>query len=92
MPYISEKEKEALDKSGPQSPGQLNFTLTKVIQFYLSRKGMSYTSFNDVIGALEACKLEFYRRVVTPYEENKMKENGDVYDIAPVPSNTLLTP
>jgi hypothetical protein len=45
-----------------------------------------------VVGALEACKLEFYRRVVTPYEENKMKENGDVYDLAPVPSNTLLTP
>jgi len=33
-----------------------------------------------VIGALEACKLEFYRRAVVPYEDKKIKENGDVYE------------
>jgi len=32
------------------------------------------------MGALEGAKLEFYRRVVVPYEEKKMKENGDVYN------------
>ena len=69
----------------------MNFALTKMIQFYLSCKGVSYSSFNDVIGALEACKLEFYRRVVSPYEDNKIIENGDVYDLAPIPSNTILT-
>ena len=90
MPYITQKDKEALDKDGPKTTGQLNFTFTKIIQFYLSRKGMSYSSFNDVIGALEACKLEFYRRVVSPYEDNKIKENGDVYDLAPIPRSTLL--
>jgi hypothetical protein len=35
--------------------------------------------YNDVIGALECCKLELYRRMVAPYENTKIKENGDVY-------------
>ena len=37
-------------------------------------------SLDDVLGALEGAKLEFVRRVVVPYEERKMKENGDVYE------------
>lgn len=34
---------------------------------------------NSGIGALEAAKLEFYRRVVAPYEDKKIFDNGDVY-------------
>ena len=30
-------------------------------------------------GALECAKLEFARRIVAPYEDAKIKENGDVY-------------
>lgn len=30
-------------------------------------------------GAIEAAKLEFYRRVVAPYEDQKLLDNGDVY-------------
>jgi hypothetical protein len=33
----------------------------------------------DIAGALECCKLEFYRRVAVPYEDQKIKSNGDVY-------------
>ena len=29
-----------------------------------------YASYNDVIGALESAKMEMYRRLVVPYEEN----------------------
>jgi hypothetical protein len=38
-----------------------------------------YADYNAVIGALEACKLEFYRRVVSLYEDKKKEINGDVY-------------
>jgi hypothetical protein len=31
------------------------------------------------VGALEQAKDEFRRRVVHPYEDLKIKENGDVY-------------
>lgn len=33
----------------------------------------------DVLGALECCKLEFYRRVAVPYEDRKITLNGDCY-------------
>ena len=65
--------------------GELNYQLTNVILGYLSNKAdiegreNNYSDFNDVIGALESCKLEFYRRIMLPYEDKKIKENGDVY-------------
>jgi hypothetical protein len=37
------------------------------------------TAERDAVGAIECCKLEFYRRVAVPYEERKIKTNGDVY-------------
>lgn len=36
-------------------------------------------SLADVLGTLECVKLEFYRRVVAPYEDKKCAENGDAY-------------
>jgi len=58
---------------------ELNYSLTQVILSYITRKGAIYTTINDVLGALEGAKLEFYRRVVVPYEDEKREENGDVY-------------
>jgi hypothetical protein len=31
-----------------------------------------------VLGAMEAAKLEFYRRIVSPYEDEKIALHGDV--------------
>ena len=41
---------------------------------------MSYKTCNDITGALINCEHEFYRRVVAPYEDKKIIENGDVYE------------
>lgn len=38
----------------------------------------TFTTMSQIIGVLESVKQEFYRRVVAPYEEEKIKENGDV--------------
>jgi hypothetical protein len=35
----------------------------------------------DVRGAIRACQAEFYRRLIAPYEDQKIKENGDVYPV-----------
>lgn len=81
MPYIKQERREHLrDGYGiPQNAGELNYLFTKIIQDYLkSKSNWGYQDLNDVIGALEGCKLEFYRRHVVPYEEVKIKENGDV--------------
>ncbi len=38
----------------------------------------SKLSDKDIIGALRCCELEIYRRLAAPYEDLKIKENGDV--------------
>lgn len=79
MPYISQNAKDEI-KSGrePRSVGELNYCITKLLIEYCHDK-VRYSDFNDVVGALELAKLEFVRRMVNPYEEEKMVENGDVY-------------
>lgn len=46
----------------------------------MQRKGLKYDTINDILGALEGSKLEFYRRIAVPYENVKLAENGDVYE------------
>jgi len=81
MPYISNKARHEIDSRvrRPVSPGELNYAITALLRSYLENNGHGYTTFNDCLGALEGAKQEFYRRVVVPYEEDKIAENGDVY-------------
>jgi hypothetical protein len=96
MPYITETSKEkfvadALTENSVDWPnwcgiqcdnaGDLNYVFTKIAHAYLSHKGLKYQHLNDIIGALEGAKQELYRRVAAPYEDTKIKENGDVMDI-----------
>jgi hypothetical protein len=41
-------------------------------------EGWSYSSLSDVIGTLEAAKLEMYRRLLAPYEDDAILKNGDL--------------
>lgn len=82
MPYISERGRQFLQETGdyPTSPGELNYLITKLVDFYLSKE-VNYTSINEVIGVLECAKLELYRRIAAPYEDKKLAQNGDVYTV-----------
>ncbi len=61
------------------NPGELNYAITKLCHEYLPVERVAvYRDYNEVIGVLEAAKLEFYRTVVVPYEERKRAENGAV--------------
>lgn len=77
MPYIPKKDRD--DCFPARSAGELNFCFTNDITTYVEKHGLSYQTINDIIGALEGAKLEFYRRVVVPYEDKKCQENSDVY-------------
>ena len=79
MPYIRQSDKETLFAGHtPTTAGELNFLFTSICKVYMEN-GESYQKYNDCIGALEGAKLELYRRKVAPYEDTKIKENGDVY-------------
>jgi len=87
LPYIKpkrrEKYKEVLEeligilKSLPveEVDGELNYVVTKIIKEVYP---LRYFHLNKAIGVLECIKLEFYRRVAALYEDEKMRESGDV--------------
>ena len=82
-PYITKKRREALWNSSPQNVGELNYIITAEILDYLGipdGKKPRYADYNEVIGVLECIKQEVYRRVVIPFEQKKMKENGDIFE------------
>jgi hypothetical protein len=93
MPYIKPKDREkwasiiescnAVDSC--LLVGDLNYLITKIVDKYIQQqedihKGEHYQIYNSAIGALECAKLELYRRLIAPYEDIKIKQNGDVYD------------
>jgi len=61
------------------TPGELNYLISKICLTYVTRKGLSYTFLNDIMGVLSSCSKEFYRRVVAPYENEKVIQNGDCF-------------
>lgn len=76
MPYISKsRQNDLIDLVpivNPSSAGELNFMITKLMIQYLKDKGLSYATANEIVGAVECAKREFQRRVVDPYENQKM--------------------
>lgn len=81
MPYIHNERRIPLLLGGAvaTTAGELNYQLTVRIVDYLAKHGLSYQTCNDIVGALDNAKDEFKRRIQNPYEDQKIKENGDVY-------------
>lgn len=83
MPYINPIARLRLNPSvasvNPHNEGELNYVLTCVVRDFIKREGKCYATIATAVSALECCKLELYRRVAAPYEDEKIDENGDVY-------------
>lgn len=90
MPYIKQEDRkkfnedfEGIDLDGIaehliESEGELNYVITKICQGYIKKFGKSYKTLNAVHGVLNCANLELYRKITAPYEDIKIKENGDV--------------
>ena len=90
MPYIKQDTRDKLDKAiadliravdiatdadKKDLDGNLNYCFFKICKALYPRK---YHWYNRMIGMMECCKLELSRRLVAPYEDEKIIENGDV--------------
>ena len=83
MPYVERAtRKMLLEDNTPEDAGELNYLITKLCDSFLRTKGRRYNHVNTVIGVLECAKQEFYRRIASVYEDEKLQENGDVYSAA----------
>jgi hypothetical protein len=89
MPYIEKSRRERFDwlidnlaaeLEANGITGNLNYVLYRLFLKYTKLNGMSYKNSRDFIGELECVKLELYRRKIVPYEQKKIKNNGDIYD------------
>jgi hypothetical protein len=92
MPYIKDNYRKELQESIDQlaqkiqvihqnhpeqtRDGLLNFAVTELLNEVFP--DARYTDFNELIGFLECCKLEYYRKKIAPYEDLKEQENGSV--------------
>ena len=90
MPYIDKDRRDIVDvdfniagdNPTPPTPGELNYIITKIIHEWIEYQGgVTYTRINTVIGALECAKLEFYRMIAAPYENEKHKQNSSVSEL-----------
>ena len=85
MPYIGADIRDELtptSKSFAGSSGLLTYQITVLVNQYIYMMGKQspgYDILSEAIGALECAKLELYRRILAPYEDKKLAENGDVY-------------
>ena len=79
-PYIKKEDraKFSLDAIKPDDAGELNYVISTLLSEYIKRKGLRYQNINEVMGVLDCASKEFYRRVAAPYEDTKIKENGDI--------------
>ena len=86
MPYVNKETRDRYEEYvgpmarmlGHDADGALNYVVTRLCLGRLGKEPY-YADFNAVVGALECAKLELYRRMVAPYENGKIAENGDVY-------------
>ena len=84
MPYIHHYKRDEMDGNieslniSIKSAGDLNYAITKLLHGFIETNGERYESYNSAIGVLDCASKEFYRRKIVPYEELKIKENGDI--------------
>ena len=87
MPYIEQSKREEIIPAVMElmtkleTKGDYNFAITRLIHTYIERHGKRYEHLNDAVGILECAKQEFIRTVVSPYEDEKIKDNGPVSDL-----------
>jgi len=81
MPYISQDRRKILKPlaTAAETEGELNYQLSCLLNQYMIKNGISYDRMGDCTAACENAAAEFRRRIMAPYENVKIYENGDVY-------------
>lgn len=88
MPYIPQDRRDGIETELsvdhlnwiPSNAGDLNFVVSMFIANYIRERGCKYAVLNEMVGALECAKMELNRVIIGPYEDQKIRENGPVYD------------
>lgn len=90
MPYIIKKQRQYLDPAletlivrlieTDAVKGNLNYVVSRLAWACAKHNGGGYDGISEAIGALRDAAEELRRRKLDPYEDIKIKINGDVFD------------
>jgi hypothetical protein len=69
---------EEIDDLFRSLPGIMNYSISQLIEYVYPVNDCGYKEFNEVIGFLESLKMEYYRKMVAPYEDVKERQNGPI--------------
>lgn len=95
MPYIKDEDRSRIDpavfvaveslkgREFSETLGDLNYFFSMVLSKVMG--GVSYSKIAMATGVLENVKQEFYRRAAAPYEDAKIRENGDISEYKKAP-------
>ena len=82
MPYIKQRDRITMDaivsrmvQAGVEANGDLNYILYAFCKRHVTP---SYNNYKNFCGELRQCATEIERRLLGPYEDTKIEENGDV--------------
>ena len=82
MPYIKQSMRPQMDSvvaqmdvAGVQANGDLNYILFAYCKHHIEP---SYNNYKNFLGELNEAAEEIRRRLLAPYEDQKIIENGDV--------------
>ncbi len=93
MPYISKEEREQHDPcinnlftnlntmDNDRISGHLNYILFRLAKLLCNEQSggkHNYARMAVVSSALSEAQAEFRRRIMAPYEDEKIKQNGDI--------------
>jgi len=65
-----------LTSSGTRNSGVVTYVIYKILVDIYGRG--NYERRSNALKVLESVKLEFYRKILAPYEDKKAEENGDI--------------
>ena len=84
MPYIKDEEKVTFEETIHKlstfitNKGHLNYAICELVGILIVQTGVSYTNMSEKIDTVHDAENELRRRLLNPYEDLKIKENGDV--------------
>jgi len=84
MPYIKYADRPKFDgaieilTSLIDAKGDLNYTICELVGQLILKTKISYTQISEWIDGVDGAENELRRRLLDPYEDMKIVENGDV--------------
>lgn len=84
MPYIKDEDRSKFDEAIEtltgiiNAKGDLNYAICELVGRLILKTKISYTQISEWIDGVDGAERELTRRLLDPYEDIKIEENGDV--------------